>query len=84
MQGFYKVTKEKMRPDYFISKYELEFSAPIMERYYPVDMHRARVLRAIGFQVYRFDIQGEIIKIYKVRNNHCASQKQESDGGDSI
>lgn len=70
MHGVYKVTKEKMRPDYFISKYELEFSAPIMERYYPVDMHRARVLRAIGFQVYRFDIQGEIIKIYKVRNNH--------------
>lgn len=60
----------KLRPDFFISKYSLDIDPEIDNEMYPVDEYRAKSLLRVGIPVYRFDIFGDKIKRYKVRNNH--------------
>ena len=60
----------KLRPDFFISKYSLDIDPEIDNEMYPVDEYRAKTLLKAGIPVYRFDILGDKIKRYKVRNNH--------------
>ena len=60
----------KLRPDFFISKYSLDIDPEIDNEMYPVDEYRAKTLLKAGIPVYRFDILGDKIKRYTVRNNH--------------
>ena len=60
----------KLRPDFFISKYGLDIDPEIDNEMYPVDEYRAKTLLKTGIPVYRFDILGDKIKRYKVRDNH--------------
>ena len=76
MHGVYKRKQEKLRPDYFVNKYHLDFSFTIMDNYYPIDRYRADVMRKIGIDVYRFEFMGDCIKRYKVRNNHLIDKNK--------